>query len=878
MIQSAERRPHEPTTHQLFSPDSEISPSSPVAPTPTQLSPLSSRAKRAWNPSSPYARPGGDQQRRKGFEPPPGPARMDEPFIAEMLNSMRCMAQAVEELKQQNQLLVGEFHLCQQWRADNFVETTRRDSVISDNSKNAYAFTTEKFNEVKAYLTDSRFKERIVHIEEIVEKHHFTLDHLYSVKPKEGNDILYGFAAVAEEIKQLKQSNGQNEQTIAQITTELAQSQQYFATVADASHKEVQKNLDEIRSEVSIIKNEIDNAKPPMPNPPGYERPTRQTQFCGGYGGYGGCGDYGGCGGDGDAPYGPPRTTTAPPPRGNGGVHGWSGGCEGHGGARQWGTGGGTSSGGAQHWNGTAADSTLPDGKCHCHHVDKLIQDMAAVQARTARAPFLPPQGAADGASEPYSPENDTYGAPLRDPPTGSTTQLPLTLGFLGISLTSGRIFDDKISIHEDFRFNGHRNGHAWKAKTERYFITRVPALSQILRWAEREENPISPERLKAATGDGLLLPDRDGSHVDHTDALNTAIWGFLGNCITGEADVMYKQAAQCNGIDAWRRIVRFIDSGRNIRLEQLRQEVRMIRSFPIKNLESVTIGIASFENKIKDYIEAGGRAPPQDEMKSDLNAILPHELSDYLTVRVTDTHQSYESFRDHAVQACAQLLMRKKRLPVNHVHEEENGDDSEINAEEFGQANSKEELDQMYLAAVNRFQGRGRAGKAGGAAGARGRAGKGAGKAGGAAGDRPPAKCTNCGGEHAAFNCPKPTVDRAQRPCWVCNKVGHIGRDCPQKKSQPIKAVSDQGGSGTVQVINGVPMPCWNIDDSDKFTDVRGFDAMGNKSDTNSIPICVTTRRKEAFPRPSRITMGMHLVNKFLNSRIICRLRGSNL
>ena len=268
--------------------------------------------------------------------------------------------------------------------------------------------------------------------------------------------------------------------------------------------------------------------------------------------------------------------------------------------------------------------------------------------------------------------------------------QLPLQLGVHG-SLASGRIFDDKISVHEDFRFNGHKNGHAWKSKTERYFITKVPALCQILRWAEREENPISHDRLKIATGNGLSTVDRDGNYIDHTEALNTAVWGFLGNCITGEADVMYKQAAQCNGIDAWRRIVRFIDSGRDIRLEQLRQEVRMIRSFPIKNLEAVTIGIAAFENKIRDYVEAGGRALPQDEMKSDLNAILPHELSDYLIVRVTDTHQTYEAFRDHAVQACAQLLMRKKRLPVNHVREEDTADDVEPNAEVFAQANSKE-------------------------------------------------------------------------------------------------------------------------------------------------------------------------------------------
>ena len=214
-------------------------------------------------------------------------------------------------------------------------------------------------------------------------------------------------------------------------------------------------------------------------------------------------------------------------------------------------------------------------------------------------------------------------------------------------------------------------------------------------------------------------------------------------------------------------------------------------------------------QNKIKEYTEARGRPPPQDEMKSDLNAILPHELSDYLTVRVTDSQQSYEAFRDHAVQACAQLLMRKKRLPVNHVNDENGANDTETNCEDLDQANSKEELDQMYLAAVNRFSGRGRPGGA-----QRRQPPRNAPRQ--VAGDRPPKKCTNCGGEHDITNCPKPMVDRAQRPCWVCNKVGHLGRDCPQKKTQPIKAVTEQNGCGTVKVVNGVPMPCWNINDSD--------------------------------------------------------------
>ena len=74
------------------------------------------------------------------------------------------------------------------------------------------------------------------------------------------------------------------------------------------------------------------------------------------------------------------------------------------------------------------------------------------------------------------------------------------------------------------------------------------------------------------------------------------------------------------------RRIIWLIDSGRIVRLEQLRNEMLSIRAYPIRKLEGVTVGVAAFENKIKEYVEAEGRKTRDDEMKSDLGAILTAE------------------------------------------------------------------------------------------------------------------------------------------------------------------------------------------------------------------------------------------------------------
>ena len=64
---------------------------------------------------------------------------------------------------------------------------------------------------------------------------------------------------------------------------------------------------------------------------------------------------------------------------------------------------------------------------------------------------------------------------------------------------------------------------------------------------------------------------------------------------------------------------MRIIDSGLPLRLEELRGEVRMLHTRPMKDLEQVAAGIAEFEAKIKEYNQAGCVGFNGDhEMKSD--------------------------------------------------------------------------------------------------------------------------------------------------------------------------------------------------------------------------------------------------------------------
>ena len=63
----------------------------------------------------------------------------------------------------------------------------------------------------------------------------------------------------------------------------------------------------------------------------------------------------------------------------------------------------------------------------------------------------------------------------------------------------------------------------------------------------------------------------------ERQDVLVTQIWGFMGACLPpGTALTLYNRAEDVNGLDAWRTIVRTIDNGLQLRLEDLRDEVRM--------------------------------------------------------------------------------------------------------------------------------------------------------------------------------------------------------------------------------------------------------------------------------------------------------------
>ncbi len=230
---------------------------------------------------------------------------------------------------------------------------------------------------------------------------------------------------------------------------------------------------------------------------------------------------------------------------------------------------------------------------------------------------------------------------------------------------------DGKLALQGEFRFDGSKGGVQWKGKLERYLISRVPVLKELLEWVEGEDlEVVTVERLKEAVG----------ARLDENQllSLNGAIWGFLSSALSGSAETIFKRAETLNGLDAWRRVTRHIDHGRSIRLEALRREVKTMHLRPMRNLDGVEEGIAEFENLLKECGDAGGTPFGEEEKKADLLAILPSEIKEHLLWHATDISKDFAAFRDIVLTQTAKILMTRKKLPIHAVVNEAGADDEE--------------------------------------------------------------------------------------------------------------------------------------------------------------------------------------------------------
>ena len=503
-------------------------------------------------------------------------------------------------------------------------------------------------------------------------------------------------------------------------------------------------------------------------------------------------------------PWGPP---SAPPP----------------------GMGGSGSSGGGDALLTTVNAITGGNGTCHCVHVKELQNHVSTIQGQIAAiqkriisgdpwhggtakgTPVGSPIGATDGA-----PINDAADPGAKHDGDGERViPLPLTLHESLGSITHANrpMFDIKMTQQENFKFNGTKDGMKWKLAVERYLISCAPVLLEIFKWAETmpTEPGLNIETFKRAVGAKMT----DAQVHD----LNSQLWGFISNLISGSAETIFRRAPQLNGLDAWRRLVRHIDHGRELRLASLKREMKAIQSKPIKTLADVELGVAEYENVIQAYVQGGGEQPSDKDMKDDLLNVLPEKLQADLLWHAKDSDTEFHKFRDTIVGVSARLVAMQKpnQRPLQGVQEGSNGDGVAYRLTPGTDAGTEEtevlelikgvsNVDDL-IAAFQKINGKRRP--------------PGPNRTKDASDTfRNPRKCPNCGEVHAERICPKPSVAVGDRKCWTCGKTGHSSAQCPNKKAPGgLKALTDGKVTdgkvlGSIEdALRSLPKVCFHVD-----------------------------------------------------------------
>jgi hypothetical protein len=221
---------------------------------------------------------------------------------------------------------------------------------------------------------------------------------------------------------------------------------------------------------------------------------------------------------------------------------------------------------------------------------------------------------------------------------------------------------------------------------------------------------------------------------------------------------------------------------------------MKAVHQRPIKDMSKVVIGIAEFDLKYHDYLEAGGRTIDDFELKQSLTNILPSDLRRELLFKV-NLPEPYCSFSKAVRESTLTLLQHESRLPIHMIEAAQDHDDGDLGIDDFvgmiAEASGGEPfaIQQRFK---KKFGANWRTNKPNNDSRPNNRK------------DSPTTNtarkdsntrredmCINCSSKvHKTNECPLPRDD-SKRKCFTCGKPGHTKAQCPQNKAS-LKAVTN--------------------------------------------------------------------------------------
>lgn len=482
-----------------------------------------------------------------------------------------------------------------------------------------------------------------------------------------------------------------------------------------------------------------------------------------------------------------------------------------------------------------------------------------------AQSQQQPDRGYFAGCGAPHASTNDRQApgsAPQSDTPHG----YPPRTGYFNMYASDGedqsrpssrQWFEDKVAQSPQYLYDSARP-KAWAKLIRNYLMGRRWEMKDLLSWAEAFQR----ETITQASIEGYGL----GEHMQDTSfsvtQASSQLWTFLNLNVglVGEARTKFEQAKELNGLDVWRRIVAPLEPKTVARRVAMHTDIHAPAK--AKKLSETADHITAWEKELEKYYQMDGQQIVMEEKCVILLKMLPVDTPGWLGQTLEDIND-FDAMRaklekqitflsEHSGSHSVRVNLVSGEAP-SHPTDEPGG------GETLGQATSGYIVDLTHLScdaqdavlAVmrnNGFRGRVRTGKTQ------------APRAntpprtmvGAATGLTRPAKCGNCGGEHATKDCTEPLLPTAQRKCFNCDEPGHQSRDCPHPRRAGPKAKAKakaKPGFRAANLVDESLVTCLMCEDEDGFRPVRHRQRQIDLACYRAIPAGLSQKQRRAQP-----------------------------
>jgi len=390
------------------------------------------------------------------------------------------------------------------------------------------------------------------------------------------------------------------------------------------------------------------------------------------------------------------------------------------------------------------------------------------------------------------------------------------------------KVFEEKTAQNNTYDGSVDK-GAAWLKWTKLYFIGNCPDVERLLQMAEAAPGKITSEHVRNLDAPGSPFRTSVGTTAS---MISGHVWKYLNQATTARARAIFENLEHRNGLEAWRRIHRYVHKGTPLHKHTLGVKIQQPAKY-LKDAGNLALGVDQWEADIQAYVETGGQAPPQDQMIMNLCGVLPPVLRDNLLWR-THEFQDYNHFKYYVLEQAERLEHFGGRSAVNFVGLTE--DEQLIQELENKTADFPEFAEALAVIRDKRGQkGNQRPRPQGTTVPPPPRALPGVTRD----RDRKKVKCINCGGAHTSAQCRAAKRDKSDRPCWICGKPGHVAAQCSEKQ---------KGGTNLLQ-DGDEDLDCLVFADADGWREAKGKPRPQGVTLADFIPTPTTNRWRALEP-----------------------------